>query len=442
MRFIICGDALFSSRNLCNRLDPRLVQLLADADAVFANAEFCTPRYATPPAAGRGYMTSVRPDTLDEFNDLNIRLLSFANNHTGDYGWQGIVDTLEETERRGLIHCGIGRDLSDARKARFFDTPIARIGIVSTASTRSEAFAASNAQNGIPARPGLNPLRWSISYMLENEQFEALKHIDELLGTRASAAESTRVETWKDLGPNEFKFGSMFEGNLHIIRSDRNQVVTAANPQDEAEILKDVRDARRRSDIPMVTIHTHEGIDNNWYSPQPAEFIREFAHESIDAGAELFVGHGAHFMRGIEVYKGHPIFYNLGSILMEFEAGESLIAPEMYEFYGYDNTARPSDLHSNRAKDKDGNFIGFNAERRFSKNIAVILDYEQGQIRYRLLPLDLHLNDDKPLHRGLPTIATPNVGREIADDLCRISNDLVAFEYDKSSGLISFRVKH
>ena len=29
--------------------------------------------------------------------------------------------------------------------------------------------------------------------------------------------------------------------------------------------------------------------------------------------ADAFVGHGAHYARGIEIYKGHPIFYNLGS---------------------------------------------------------------------------------------------------------------------------------
>ena len=52
------------------------------------------------------------------------------------------------------------------------------------------------------------------------------------------------------------------------------------------------------------------------------------------------------------IYHGKPIFYNLGSLLMEFEAGESIIAPEMYEAYGYGADSRPSDLHSNRAKDK------------------------------------------------------------------------------------------
>ena len=54
MRFIACGDSLFSSRNLKKRLDQKLVSLLLAADGVFTNAEFCTPEPSTPPAAGRG----------------------------------------------------------------------------------------------------------------------------------------------------------------------------------------------------------------------------------------------------------------------------------------------------------------------------------------------------------------------------------------------------
>lgn len=48
MRVVLCGDLLFSSRNLKNRLDKRVVDLLVDADAVFANAEFSTPKKKHP----------------------------------------------------------------------------------------------------------------------------------------------------------------------------------------------------------------------------------------------------------------------------------------------------------------------------------------------------------------------------------------------------------
>ena len=136
MRIIFCGEALFSSRNLAKRLDPGLVNMLREADAVYVNAEFCTPKPETPPGIGM-FLTSIRPEALDEFVDLNIKLVQFANNHTGDYGWQGVMDTIEAAEARGLIPCGVGRNLEDARKARFYDTPSGRIGVVASASTWS-----------------------------------------------------------------------------------------------------------------------------------------------------------------------------------------------------------------------------------------------------------------------------------------------------------------
>ena len=44
MKFIVTGDALFSSRNVDKTMDPNLLALLKEADEVFTNAEFITPR--------------------------------------------------------------------------------------------------------------------------------------------------------------------------------------------------------------------------------------------------------------------------------------------------------------------------------------------------------------------------------------------------------------
>jgi poly-gamma-glutamate capsule biosynthesis protein CapA/YwtB (metallophosphatase superfamily) len=319
MRIIACGDSLFSSRNLAARIDRKLVELFHGADAVFTNAEFCTPKYSTPPLAGRGYTTGVKPETLDEFADLNMKLVSFANNHTGDYGWQGVVDTIEAADARKLIGCGIGHNLEEAREARFLDTPKGRVGVVALSATRSEKHAATSPRAGVPATPGLNPLRWGRSYVLPDKEFSELKQIDQILGTQASMEEVLRIEVKPDAGPDQFLFGSLFEGNLQIERGDNAHVRTYADEKDQAEILNHVRDSSKRSDVTIVSVHTHEGTAENWYSPQPAHFIEEFAHNAIDAGATAVVGHGAHFLRGVEIYKGRPIFYNLGSIFFEFE---------------------------------------------------------------------------------------------------------------------------
>lgn len=119
------------------------------------------------------------------------------------------------------------------------------------------------------------------------------------------------------------------------------------------DVIRSIADASKRTDLTIFSLHTHEGVNENWYSSQPSEFIEKIAHDAIDAG-------------------------------------ESIIAPEMYEAYGYGADSRPSDLHSNRAKDKNGNFIGFNAERRFSENCLLQIDRnEDGSVAYGLIPIDL-----------------------------------------------------
>jgi poly-gamma-glutamate synthesis protein (capsule biosynthesis protein) len=44
------------------------------------------------------------------------------------------------------------------------------------------------------------------------------------------------------------------------------------------------------------------------YEPQVAK-------AAIDAGADIVVGHHAHILRGIEIYKGKPIFHGLGNFV-------------------------------------------------------------------------------------------------------------------------------
>ncbi|RRJ61991.1 CapA family protein [Paenibacillus oralis] len=425
MKFLVTGDALFSSGNLYKTMDPNLLALLRGADEVFTNAEFVTPRKNTVPASGRGYQTSVRPKALDEFANLNIRYVSFANNHTGDYGIEGMVDTIEEAESRGLIPLGVGLSLHDARKPVFIDTPDGRIAIITIDVTRSEVFAASNPGNGVPARPGVNPLRWSRTYVVNDQDFETLKEISERIGIASSMAEGKRIETFKSKSANHYEFGSLFEGYLTFEKGDHPRVKTTAHEGDQQEILRSIQDAKERSDFVFVNLHTHEGENENWYSDYPAEFIETFAHHAIDAGASCVFGHGAHFTRGVELYHGQPIFYNIGSLFMEFEAGESIISPEMFAAYGYAENEVPSTLHKNRTKDSEGNWQGFYSDRKFSENFLVSFDIsvEEKRFNYELIPIDLRLTHPTVTKRGLPVLASEEAAASLVERLNSISKE-------------------
>jgi poly-gamma-glutamate synthesis protein (capsule biosynthesis protein) len=425
MKFLITGDSLFSSSNLFKTIDPSVLLKLKEADEVFTNAEFVTPEKNTAPAAGRGYQTSLRPSALGEFSKLNIRNVGFANNHTGDYGVEGILNTIQAAEDSNLTPLGVGLSLSDARKPVFIDTPSGRIAMITVGVTRSEVFAASNPGNGVPGRPGVNPLRWSRTYVVDESDFNHIKEISKRIGIHDSMEEGKRIETFKSKSEDLYELGSLFEGYLTFEKGTVPGVKTTANEKDRREILKSIEDARERSDYVFVNLHTHEGENENWYSDYPAGFIEDFAHDAVDAGASCVFGHGAHFTRGAEIYHGQPIFYNLGSLFMEFEAGESIISPEMFESYGYPEDESPSTLHKNRTKDSSGNWQGFYSHEKFSENFMVLfhLDIEKDQFEYELIPLDLKLTHPQVTKRGLPVMASKETSASLIERLNRISKE-------------------
>ena len=75
-------------------------------------------------------------------------------------------------------------------------------------------------------------------------------------------------------------------------------------------------------DFMVATIHAHQGpwIAQRWaYEDEPPDFLIDLGRQTIDNGADAFVGHGPHLIRGIEIYKGKPIFYGLGEFFRQME---------------------------------------------------------------------------------------------------------------------------
>ncbi|MBV9827060.1 MAG: CapA family protein [Alphaproteobacteria bacterium] len=88
----------------------------------------------------------------------------------------------------------------------------------------------------------------------------------------------------------------------------------ALDPADTARALDAVRSAAAAADTVIVYHHNHALTDKGHAVP---DWQRDFAHRCIDAGASLFVSHGAPWLLGIELYKQRPIFYDLGSLVFQ-----------------------------------------------------------------------------------------------------------------------------
>ena len=81
--------------------------------------------------------------------------------------------------------------------------------------------------------------------------------------------------------------------------------------------MRNLRNARQLGDFVIVAAHIHQSqstLEMQHLSTRPPAFYIELAHRAIDTGADAFVGSGIQTLRGIEIYRGKPIFYGLGEV--------------------------------------------------------------------------------------------------------------------------------
>jgi len=92
---------------------------------------------------------------------------------------------------------------------------------------------------------------------------------------------------------------------------------------DIEEIIQEIERVRKTADFIIVSFHW--GTE---FSPYPSGKQREYAHRSIDSGADLVLGHHPHVIQIIEKYEGKFIIYSLGNFVFDqnrLDGRESII---------------------------------------------------------------------------------------------------------------------
>jgi len=69
-----------------------------------------------------------------------------------------------------------------------------------------------------------------------------------------------------------------------------------------------------RPKVDLIVVSPHWGIEY-MATPEPEQV--KLAHAAVDAGADVFIGGHAHWPKGIEMYKGKPIYYGVGNFLLD-----------------------------------------------------------------------------------------------------------------------------
>ena len=235
-------------------------ELLRSADITFGQLEKCLSARGTQQLYLNKSLGRVHPRVAGVIADAGFDVVSFASNHTLAYSNEGLFDTVENLSGHGVKVIGAGENIAAARRPAVFEVAGTTVGFLAYCSVVPRGFQA------MENKPGLAPVRVRTFY----EQRD-----------------------WQPGTPP--------------------RIITQAYPEDVEAMVRDINALRARVDV--VVVSHHWGIH---YVPAViADYQFEVGHATIDAGADIVIGHHPHILKGIEIYKGKPILYSIGSFALE-----------------------------------------------------------------------------------------------------------------------------
>ncbi len=414
----VAGDAIIT-QPWSHVSDDAFVGLIGEmraADATVVNLEMLIHEYrGYAQAHSGGTHFAARPEIAFELAWAGVDMVAHANNHTFDYGSIGVLETLDNVSKAGLALSGSGADLQRARAPAYFQNGNSKVALVSTASSFVSYGQASRSRSDMRGRPGLNPLTTvdGLEITIPKSMAALLRKTVRLVGFEGSRFTRQRFR----LMGMRFRIGDEYD----VVTGKR-----VARKDLEAN-LSAVRTARENADIVVVSVHAH--LQGDW--------LTDFAHKTIDAGADIFFAHGPHHVLGVELYKGKPIFYGMGDFVYQTQHIERLPV-EFYDRYGFGDDISPEEAMTLREIQipdwplfRPEVFEGFGASLCFREGVLA---------NVRLIPVDL--GHGEPLEtRGRPRLADSQLGRKIIDEVGEKSKDYqTVIQYDDTDNVGRIRL--
>lgn len=352
------------------------------------------------------------PKVLDIAKEFGFNMVSFANNHTFDYGYGGLESTLNAINDAGFVHTGVGTNLDEAADPAYLETKEGRVALISmTASFVNEAAMAGRQSRRVVGRPGVNALRVDEHVEVPVEHFSVLQEIADHSGINAELA-ILSAEGYAALKTdnNEVEFGGH---KLKFIVGENLQYHACCNKEDMARLEQAIYEAKTQADCIIVSIHAHQ-VGGASKESVPG-FLEEFAHRCIDLGAHAVIGHGPHLLRPIEIYKGLPIFYSLGDFFLHNESFN--YAPEdFFAKYGLTSDDPLCEVYRKRSRNYT---CGLLTDNRMLESVIPYFEIENGKLtKLELFPIELGIGE--PRYRiGTPKFCSDRGIIERLDEMSR-----------------------
>lgn len=261
MRLAAVGDVMLQHPVKDNPLHA----MLREADIGFANLEVPLSTRGEPADKPIAFRTD--PDLASELHRLGLDVVSFANNHSLDYGISALLDTVKSVEEAGVAVVGAGSDLEAAITPRIVTGGGLRTAFLAFCSTLPVGSSAT------AHRPGVAPIRVRSSILADAPIFEEQPGTSPYVRTEAI--------------------------------------------DEDVDRARDVI-ARARKDADAVVVSIHWGVPPGWAAPFQGvltDYQQPLGHALIDAGADLVLGHHAHTLHGVEIYRRKFIAYSLGNFI-------------------------------------------------------------------------------------------------------------------------------
>ncbi len=260
LSLLATGDLILDEPEPDGFFDPAR-EILCGADLVVGHVEvpFSTRvRHAplVPPEARD-------PAKLAALKRANVSAASLSANHLFDAGEGGIKDTLDGLHSQGIAPFGAGMNLEEAR------------------------------QPAIVTRGGI--------------RFGLLSY--NCVGPKQSWAGATKA------GGAYVHILTHYELD-HAEPGGRPTTYTGADADSLLAMTDDIAQLRAQCDV--ISVSFHKGTVHT--PVKVLAYEKQVARAAIDAGADVVVSHHAHILRGIEVYKGKPIYHGLGNFVTVTQA--------------------------------------------------------------------------------------------------------------------------
>ena len=117
----------------------RVLPLLRNADVTIANFEGTFTERGAP--AEKLYTFRTPPRFAPGLAEAGIDIVSLGNNHTADFGPEGVEDTLAALDGAGVRHAGAGMNDAQARTAAHMEVSGLRIAFLSYTDIMENTFA-------------------------------------------------------------------------------------------------------------------------------------------------------------------------------------------------------------------------------------------------------------------------------------------------------------